>query len=537
MNTVPKSTELEDVFLFINTDAKKMKSKTKDPQLGHQIQSHVQRGLRKKMIQKFDDTKELNASSLYEPDIKQTQIMPDIDIFSEDLMYGVPTTSHQTLWDIPSLQGSPVSQHSLGLDSGSDFDSDSAFWDLPVADTTIQTASPQELSVPSGQVIAASFDFTNVLETYVPALLRYWTDRLLPERFYFDARWAAQGAARHAQVIEDEIKQAKSSSTNFYSFLASIAVQMITIGEVIPSVDQVDLALWLRAKALEGVQSNIASGYVDKELVRSIQRLTMIANLTEMTQDAENHFEAMLTLTSKLGGLPAFDSYFFETEIIIHWFGAIRTLSAPRIKVSNTAAEPEEVSISAPLLPPNAPVTHADLAQWFQDLAKVMRFIPFLQTAHCKWASSQCLSVGYRLLSVRTDNPRDEAFRIASIFFIALIRSPEFDRRCASCSAHHLRRAVELMQHEDQVKRKSNQFKKKQSNSEDLTLWMSVIGALVAVGTPHEEWFITSAANAARAMKIGSFEALERCMSKVLYEPTLLGGDVRGVWARLSGGV
>jgi hypothetical protein len=499
----------EEVFLFINTDATQMKSKTRNP-MGHQIQSHVQRGLRRKLLQKHDATlHETTRGSMLA--VQKPLIVAAPQILEEDLIYDLPPGYEHTLWELPQLKGSPISEASLIFDSCSDPEADHGSFGhsaslqyIPTQNGSSQLASP---------VPAQCFDYSETLSKYVPILLQCWTDRLLPEKFYFDARWARAGTARHGQAIEEEIKEARSSAAHFYSFLACIAVQMIVIGESVPDIDQVDFALWLQARATESVQASLATGQTNKELARDIQRLTTIAYLTDRVKDGEQHFDAMLAVASSLGGIKVFDSYFFETEIITHWHGALRTLNTPKITLSNTVAEPEEVAISAPLVQPSAPVKHRELAQCFQELSKVMNFVPYLEDAHCKWASSQCLSVGYRVLSTRVKFPEDQAFRIALIYFIALIRSTFLDRSCASNSIHHLRRALNTS-----------------TQSPCLYLWLTVIGSLIAQGTEQEGWFIAEAAKASQSLRVGSLAALEAHLGKILYQHILLRDSLRQLW-------
>ncbi|KPI36011.1 uncharacterized protein AB675_1699 [Cyphellophora attinorum] len=490
----------EEMFLFVNTDATQMKSKTKNP-MGHQIQSHVQRGLRRKLLQKHD-------AALHESThggvvaIQKPTVLAAPQILEEDLIYELPPEYDNTLWELPALKGSPISEASLIFDSCSDPEADHSSFgtSASVAYAPTQNGSSQS----AAPIPMQCFDHSETLSKYVPILLQCWTDRLLPEKFHFDARWARPGTARHG---------ARSSAAHFYSFLACIAVQMIVIGESIPDIDQVDFALWLQARATESVQASLATSQPNKELARDIQRLTTISYLTDRLKDAEQHFEAMLTVATSLGGIKTFDSYFFETEIITHWHGALRTLNTPRITLSNTVAEPEEVAISAPLVEPSAPVKHRELAQCFQELSKVINFVPYLEDAHCKWASSQCLSVGYQLLSARVKFSEDQAFRIALIYFIALIRSTFLDRSCASNSIHHLRRALEAS-----------------TQNSCLYLWLTVIGSMVALGTQHEGWFIAEAARASQSLRVGSLAALEAHLGKTLYQHILLRDSLRQLW-------
>jgi hypothetical protein len=503
----------EEMFLFVNTDAIQMKSKTKNP-MGHQIQSHVQRGLRRKLLQKHDAALHENTHAGVVA-IQKPTVLAAPQILEEDLIYELPSEYDNTLWELPALKGSPISEASLIFDSCSDPEADNSSFGTSASVAYAPTQNDSSQS--AAPIPMQCFDYSETLSKYVPILLQCWTDRLLPEKFHFDARWARPGTARHGKAIEDEIQEARSSAAHFYSFLACIAVQMIVIGESIPDMDQVDFALWLQARATESVQASLATSQPSKELARDIQRLTTISYLTDGVKDAEQHFEAMLTVATSLGGIKVFDSYFFETEIITHWHGALRTLNTPKITLSNTVAEPEEVAISAPLINPSAPVKHRELAGCFQELSKVMNFVPYLEDTHCKWASSQCLSVGYRLLSTRVKFSEDQAFRIALVYFIALIRSTFLDRSCASNSIHHLRRALEASTH-----------------SPCLYLWLTAIGSMVALGTEQEDWFIAEAARASQSLRVGSLAALEAHLSKTLYQHILLRDSLRQLWQHRS---
>lgn len=386
---------------------------------------------------------------------------------------------------------------------------------------------------------------TDVLQDYAPILLHYWSNVLLPERFPFDIRCMDLELTRHSSTIRAEIQDAIAEPSRLYSLLGMIAVQMLARNNTLNIAgftlyDDICLALLYKTKAQESAQSALDQGSLDMGLAKDLQRLSTIALQSDLNGAAKLHFRSMMEVVEVNGGLPAFDSYFIETEILLHWYGALRTLEKPAISLWSAVVEPAAVlqlrSWQTRLEGDDSgselhSLLHAGqiapaIRSILDELALILRFVHWMgdyatyNGDHCKWASLQHLSVGYQLLDFKASTAHEEAFRLACIYFVSLTRST-FDLKCAAKSVHALRDALK------------GTFSLKRDHWDQRNtwlLWISVVGGIVAQETSDAAWFVSIAAGAARRVGVRSLAALEEKLAKVLYDQAIIGVATSSFW-------
>jgi hypothetical protein len=337
-----------------------------------------------------------------------------------------------------------------------------------------------------------------------------------------------------------------SRPAHLYSLLALVSMQVLLkdgkldLPDLSPD-DEGRLVLSLKSKALEAIRRELEAGNIDHALSRDIQRLTCTAYLSDMPDNAQTHFEAMMSVVDGLDGLRNFDNYFIESEAITHWYGSLRSLQKPAINLWKSIQEPPEVdkhraSRSAaqgetpgarlqPLIQSGTISPNCVFA--INELRSVLDFTSWLElqdtynSIHARWTTLQHLSIGYRLLNLHGISFQDEAFRIAAIYFVALTRSFTLDQRVASGSIYKLHEVLDLA---------LPSFEEEDSPKQALFLWISIVGGLTAYGTAEEVWFGELAAQTANKMRTTSIKRIEKILQSIIWDSSLLEDPLKRFW-------
>ena len=514
----PEPSTSSSQFLFINQDAATITRPGKDPGLSRMVQKHVQRHLRQKLSSNLQSPTVIENADHFEGDTTPRSVSrsasrspstdADADYFSVSHTQIEPSKSQDSLLAVRREHEHPYARniyydHSRACHTGSEGSSP----DLNASLAMLEQLPWLDVS----------------LRLCYKALLKHWIYVLLPQRFSFDTERVGIDQTRHVDAIQLELDEAISQPEHLYSLLASIAVQTLHAPLTSPDCDKiVHLALDLHSKALEAVRAAMDRGVITFGLLRDMQRLLTVAYLTDMNDHASVHFGAMMSMVERVGGLSSFDRYFIENEVIVHWYAGLLTLQAPSIKLSSSMPEPMGFSEFRK----QHRTTHQRLriklsgagiddrySAAIQDLSIILDFASSTDTADydgevTRYISLQHLSVGYRLLAMTTTNTLEEAFRMASIYFVALTRA-SFEQSCAARSVGKLRATLSKVL--------GNEL------DPQLMLWIVTMGGLTAMGTSHEMWFANLAARLQIDLGARSLESMRGHLRMVLYDDRLKG--------------
>lgn len=475
----------------------------------------------------------------------------------------------------------------------------------------LRSSLPHPLFAESGPVPS--------LSEWAPPLMRYYTTVLLREIFFHDTRLLPLSRLRHAPAVHEEMNDAMSHPAHLYSLLASVAIQMVRregrlltassdgASDTVSRADCMRIILFFKTRAIEALRAALDSGPVTHKLVADVQRLMLVAYFSDAHEAAWPHFEAMNSMIGFLGGLSTFSDYFVETKILMHWAANIPRLTNPQVCMKwDPGPGPEDIRSITGLLRrttmnhatrgfaslTSAGILSPRIQELAEDLADVLRFERYIyalaqnnpQTSnpdHFKWAFRRHIAIGYHLLGVdpytttstgtststssthslataaTTYDVRNEAIRIATIFFTGLSRSPNRGQRCGSQAVHRLREV--LLSDPHLLSKKWNCFSlppyththarpsaagpgdtssapasATASVSSSALLWVAIIGALTARAPGAEyEWFVDLASSCAIYLGVSSIEDLEDRLGEFLYEPELQRGRLFGLWAKM----
>ena len=398
-------------------------------------------------------------------------------------------------------------------------------------------------SPPSG-ASAGPFASTQwILEQWAPPLIAHYNTVILPELFFADTRVVPMSRMRHAPSIHADMQACMSEPAHMYAFLASASIQMLVREGrlLLPDISETDhhrVPIFFKTKAIQALRPKLANGQLDHRLAVDIHRLYATAIHADNYSAAEPHFQALETIITTLGGLHTFDDYILEKMILLHWSGAIKRLSVPRLRVTWDpgpwpAAEGDRIKVREQIHPRAGslfqPICQvyplgSTLAEILTDLVELLRVSTYMghqheyNPAHYRWLSLRRMVLGFRLLSlamhVETDE-RQECLRIALIFWIALTTSPSVGRRCASKSVPALRRRLENSGTDDLWHPYT-----------DCLLWIVVMAGLCTSDEVDREWLSKVAADAAFEIEIVDLGGLEELLHGFLYDPSTQRDDL-----------
>jgi hypothetical protein len=516
-------------FFFVNQDASTVPGATKDAELDREKQSHVQRqNYARRQLQKDKtalqqaDPAELGFEALSEPakragsGSEQPPEASEARNESESLEYD-PVTPANAALDAEIVGTGPFFQHN---DPPVSHDP-SPTRELPYrALEATQLKSSTALNNP----LRASFshpilgDSTSLLSKWAPPLLQYWVVELVPEKFYHDTRCVPLAATRHAAAVHNELRTAMSHPAHMYSLLATVSIQMVQKEGTLkhPSQPTTDtenthMPTFFKTKALHAVREELAKGNITHDMVFDIHRLMGASYFAEAYETAIPHHHAILNMISSLGGHEAFDEYFNEFHILMHWSASLRRLvpppyatesfdpgrGTPEIQelVRNLHLQSTDTMTSA--FPPLVAreVLQPKLANIASDLADVLRLENYIAhpgrayvAERFRYVDTRHVALGYTLLHLPVyENVVNEAVRIALVFCVALTRSPESGRRCASKAVWMLRALLKRHTGTLAGDHGSDDGEQSDGNVDKLwrpytacLLWVSVVGGMTA---------------------------------------------------------
>lgn len=323
-----------------------------------------------------------------------------------------------------------------------------------------------------------------------------------------------------------------SGPAHLYSFLAACSQQMLRKEGKIHLADLSDeatkrLPTFFKLKAIAAIQRYLQTAVLSTALIVDIHRLISFHYFSDQYEAARPHRRAMYALLRDIGGMKVYGDYHTEQMILLDWSQALKTLGKPylfptwdpgrdvpevRQLLHQLSSSPDE--LGSRLL--NVIAAHAwsdSLALAVSELAEVTRLEQSLkQRIHyepelCRWALLRRLAIGNRLLHRNvSDDPKEEALRIAIIFWTALSRNPASSVRCGSVSIQVLQARIET----------STATLGWQSEM-DVLLWIAVVGALISSHLDDRNWFTCLAQLASEEIGIKTADELETVIGRFLY--------------------
>lgn len=530
-----RPSDTPDRFLFVNKDASTIRVREKDLKLDTAIQSHVQRHMHRKSFAESQIISPILNEEVIDSGDALDEAVSAIPSFAQ---HGPARLFDSSISPPEHAERPQFGRQTRGSDQHDYFRIASHRTETPFdssADPDTIVANSLTQSSPSQATTdAQTSGRTRLLEKAAPALLRYWRTVIVPERFFLDARCTSLSQFRHAQALDAHYRGIFVRHARLCALLASIAVHMLVHEKAIlvPALgfhERAHLPLALKTLAIEAIRNELSRGDFTRELLYDVQSLWIASDVKDSTRDMELHRKALSDLIEKFGGLENMDEYFLETHLKLQWYKAISILEGPPPDVTRVCYARSAVELNPVPTPTTLPQLIADgierqeLCPVLLDQAREL----FEISDHARQMETGCtyntktaqrlyfgyLTIGYRLLHLKYEQPDLEALRIALVYYTAMLQSERFDTSCASRTVEQLRSVLEpILSSGDEI----------WQHQQDWLLWVVFIGCLTARNTISEAWFADIGKKLIRDLDLRSFRSLERRLSGVLYDQALL---------------
>lgn len=400
-----------------------------------------------------------------------------------------------------------------------------------------------------------------MLDKWVPSLMQYWTTILLPEKFYFDSRRVPLTRMRYAASVHAEMADAMSHPAHMYAMLAYISIQMwVREGRMIlassnpsqaqrPEADGSRIPVLFEMHAMSAIRRELAMGHISHALANDVRCLTAAASHAERIGPQQPHQAAMFKLIASLGGLSSMNPYFTELMFILHWSECLRHLSRPQFPPTFDPMPPppgislilNHLRLSAtdrlttsfrPLV--SVGVLSHDLFEQITSTVDVLRFTRWSESqstytpSHATWVALRHTGIGYHLLSLAFEGglalntSLNEAVRIATIFCVALTRSPCSGRRCAGMAVRKLR---DVLEQDPDVEQDLWQL------WTTTLLWVCLVGGMTAAdGSETAEWFRGMTEKCYKKLGKSDLPFVTNVMEGFLWDAELMGERLLAFW-------